>query len=181
VTNQQRAQQEAQERARQAEIYVPKNGVELKNYNERLRFADNPASILWCTSAFEVPGSPLFTVPVVGKLTSGDKRPYNTTRQWIGPPNVSQWVTNEVPGPDGMYGHSVEYRYGRTPAGILVDFTNMEMFCTSEPTVWQKEATAIVNAVDQPLADAQRQAQEMLARGDEAGAAQVLGAALGGR
>jgi hypothetical protein len=102
--NQQRAKQDAVDTANNRNYYTMKNDVEYKNYDRRIRLADDPTTILWCTSAFPGVPSSLFTVPIVGKQTSGSKRPFDTE-----------------PGPDGMYGTSGDYRYGFTPAKILSD------------------------------------------------------------
>lgn len=139
--------------------YVTQNDVEYNNYDARQRIADDPTTILWCTAAFPVPGSPLFTVPVVGKLTSGSKRPYPSP---------------DAIGPDGMYGGSVAYRYGFTPEGVYVDYTDMATYCTTQPTVWQKESTDLVLKIDDALAAAQVEARKALANGDAAGAQQIL-------
>lgn len=92
------AQDAAIAKANSNVIYNPKNNLELQNYNDRQKIADDPTTILWCTGAFPIPSSPLFTVPILGKLTSASKRPYYTTT------NNTQYATTEVPGPDGMYG-----------------------------------------------------------------------------
>lgn len=156
------AQREAQNKAADRRAYVQQNDVEFENYNRRQQLTDDPSTIIWCTSAYPFPGTPLFTVPVVGKLTSGGKRPF---------PND--------PGPDGMYGSSGEYRYGFTTAGTMVDFYNIATFCTTEPTVWQRENTEIVMKIDPVLAKAQADAKEALKRGDTATATSILESAIG--
>ncbi len=70
--------------------YEMKNDVEFNNYSRRQQIADDPTTILWCTSAFPVTGAPLFTVPIVGKLTSGGKRPYE------GDPEEAQRILEEA-------------------------------------------------------------------------------------
>src|SRR3989344_2970871 len=140
-TPQAQAQTEAIRKAQANKPYVPENDLEIGNYNRRQRKADDPTTIMWCTSAFPIPSSPLFTVPVVGKLTSGNKRPYPTEQVRAGD-GVNYFP--ELPGPDGMYGSSMDYRYGFTPIGMYVDWTGMPLFCTEEPTIWQREQTAIV-------------------------------------
>lgn len=162
-------QQESMDRAtikaESRESYVQENDIEFQNYDRRQRMSDDPSTIIWCTSAYPFPGTPLFTVPVVGKLTSGGKRPFP--------------VTEGQPGPDGMYGSSGEYRYGFTPAGTMVDFYGISTFCTTEPTVWQRENTTVVMTIDPTLSRAQAQASAALRRGDNAGAARILSAAIG--
>src|SRR4051812_10391227 len=95
------AHTQAQEKALNRSAYIPKNEIEFKNYDSRNRIADDPTTIMWCTSSFPIPSSPLFTVPVVGKVTSGSKRTFDSD-----------------PGPDGMYGTSGQYNYGFTPSGM---------------------------------------------------------------
>jgi hypothetical protein len=135
------AQKQAQKRAANRKNYIPVNDVEGQNYNARLRLADNPATLIWCTAFPTNPNAKPITVPIVGKLTSGNKRPYPTSQ-------VLQFDTSgsyspELPGPDGMYGTSGEYRYGFRPDGVYVDFYNLETYCTSAPSVYQKQSTTI--------------------------------------
>lgn len=155
------SQQQAQQVALNHNAYVTKNDIEFKNYNKRQQLADDPTTILWCTAAFPSTGSPLFTVPIVGKLTSSSKRPYPEG-------------TTDTLGPDGMYGSSVEYRYGFTPGGIYVDFTGISTFCTTEPAIWQKDSTKIVLGSDPALLDAQAKAQAALKAGNADDAEKIL-------
>jgi hypothetical protein len=160
------AQQQANTNAANAPFYLPKNGIERRNYNWRQELADDPALILWCTSAFTTPGSPIFTVPILTKLTSGGKRPY------------PQYDINghEDAGPDSMYGSSGEYRYGFGPSGKseYYDFYGIETFCTTQPTVWQKESTVLVFEKDPALNDATNLAEQALAAGNPELARQIL-------
>src|SRR6201987_5986521 len=112
----------------QSQIYQSKNNIEFRNYNDRQKLADNPATILWCTffppgvqgtSNGTTPGQ-AFTVPIAGKLTSSNKRPYDSTG-WSG----DVYGIN-LPGPDHMFGSSSEYRYGFDPTrAIYYDFTDL--------------------------------------------------------
>jgi hypothetical protein len=172
-TTQTTAQQQAAAIAAGRNYYVPKNDVEGNNYNKRLQLADDPSTILWCTSAFSTQGSPYITVPIVGKLTSGNKRPFPTEQV-----QYESSYNPEIPGADGMYGSSGEYRYGFTVSGNYIDFYNIETFCTSEPTVWQKENTKIVLASDNGLMDADRQAADLIKQGKNAEANALLQAAI---
>jgi hypothetical protein len=164
-TPQEEAIERAEEVAANRAIYEMRNDVEFQNYTKRWMLADDPTAIIWSTSSFNTPSSPIFTVPIVGKLTSSAKGPYGRGG-------------GEVPGPDGMYGSPSEFRYGFTPDGSYVDFHDLSTFCTTEPTVWQRESTTVMVAIDQPLAEAQKHAQEQLRLGDAAGAAATLGKAL---
>jgi len=177
ATPSQNAQQAAQDKANSHNPYIPVNDVEFNNYNQRMKISDDPTTILWCTSSWNIPSSPLFTIPVVGKLTSANKRPYSTS-QVKNTYQDSATYSPELPGPDGMFGTSADYRYGFTPAGVYVDFYNMATFCTTEPTVWQRQNTTIVLGQDNGLTIAQQAAQAKLAEaikadkaGDTAGAA----------
>jgi hypothetical protein len=171
------AQAEAAQKAQNHAAYIPKNDIEFNNYNARMKISDDPTTLLWCTSAFPIPSSPLFTVPVVGKLTSSSKRPYSTST--VNTTSANSY-SPELPGPDGMYGPSTDYRYGFTPAGVYVDFYNLQTYCTTEPSVWQRQATKIVLGTDDKLFQAQQKARQLLAAGDKAGAERVLEAAING-
>lgn len=121
-----------------------KNDVEGRNYNGRLALADNPATLIWCTAYPTSPNAKAFTVPIVGKLTSGTKRPYATQREVVD--NDTGWTeyNPEKAGPDGMFGTSSEYKYGFDPAGNYHEFgAALELYCTNVPTVIQKETTLV--------------------------------------
>ncbi len=160
------AQDQAQQRAQDRVNYVPKNDVEGNNYNARLAIADDPTTIIWCTVYPTNQNVKAFTVPIAGKLTSGNKRPYPTTREAAGGLDgyiADDYYTPEVPGPDGMYGSSGEYRYGFGPDGVYNDFYNVETYCTSVPTLIQKQTTDIAIAnKGGDLADLDRRAQDAL-------------------
>lgn len=133
-------QQQAQDIAKNRQVYSPKNDVEGHNYNARQALADNPATLIWCTAFPTNPNAKPFTVAVVGKLTSGNKRPYPTEQAVT---SQDTRYNPELPGPDGFYGNSGEYRYGFDPAGNYVDFYNLETFCTNVPDVMQRQTTVI--------------------------------------
>ena len=167
------AQQQAQDKAKQHDVFVPQNDIEFKNYNQRQLIADDPTTLLWCTTAFPFTGSPMITVPIVGKVTSGNKRPYFTSVAQSG-----SGYTEELPGPDGMYGQSSDYRYGFTPGGVYVDFTDMPLYCSTEPSVWQRESTELVLHRDSALFEAQQRAREALAAGNTEEARRILQEAI---
>lgn len=163
------AQDSAQAVAANRQNYVPKNDVEGKNYNSRQKIADDPTTILWCTAYPTNPNAAAFTVPIVGKLTSSGKRPYPTTQN-----KYQSDYSPEVAGPDGMFGTSVEYRYGFRPDGTYVDFTGLETYCATSPTIVQVQTTKIDLAVGDALSRANDQARAALGRGDKAGAQKIL-------
>lgn len=133
------AQSQAIENANNRQNYVPKNDVEGKNYNARQKLADDPNTILWCSVYPTNPNVKPYTVPIVGKLTSSNKRPYPTTQSYNG--TNDGYFSPELPGSDAMFGSSSEYRYGFDPAGNYWDFTAIEGACSSIPTIIQKNTT----------------------------------------
>lgn len=147
-TAQQASHNDAIERAANRRAYVPHNDMEFHNYDNRQRIADDPTTIMWCTAAFPMANAPLFTVPIVGKVTSGTKRPYESD-----------------PGPDGMYGPSSEYDYGFSPAKNIAEWRKLPQFCTNEPMVWQKEKTIIALTIDSALNQANTAARAALSKG----------------
>jgi hypothetical protein len=179
-TSQSPAETQAQQKSQQlqAQVYRQHNNVEFQNYNERQKVADDPATILWCTAYPANPSAKPLTFPIRGKLTSSNKRPYPTA---VAETGTDLTYTPEVPGPDSMYGSSAEYRYGFTPAGVYVDFTNLETVCTTEPTVYQKQQTDIVLQTDQGLSTASAQARAALQGNDPAKAERILEQAIGGQ
>lgn len=153
-------QQDAIDTAQNRQNYQPTHDVEGHNYNARQAIADNPATIIWCTVFPTSPNAKAFTVPIVGKLTSGNKRPYPTTQSLNGTDGNNRIYYNpELPGPDGMYGTSGEYRYGFDPAGNYHDFYNVETYCTTVPNIVQKEQTTIIVKTSADLAVADQQAE----------------------
>lgn len=176
------AQQQAQaaSNALQSQVYQAKHNVEFKHYNLRQKIADDPSTILWCT--FFPPGvqgvtngstpGQAFTVPIAGKLTSSNKRPYNNVRYWDA--GNSSWYPNEVPGPDHMFGASSEYRYGFDPTlSVYYDFTDLASFCTTSPTIWQSH-TQIVADTSSTLSNLTRAASAAIRAGHPEKAAKLL-------
>lgn len=164
-TKQEDAQNAANDKAADAEYYLTKNDLDRKNYNMRQKLADDPSTILWVTCMFPSPSSPMITVPIIGKLTSSNKRPYPLSN-----------TGTEDAGPDGMYGSSAEYRYGFGPNGIseYYEFYNISTYATTMPTIWQREKTTIVMENDPVLVAASNQAKEALKAGDSKKAEQIL-------
>ncbi|MCA9340675.1 MAG: hypothetical protein KDA17_07195 [Candidatus Saccharibacteria bacterium] len=144
-------QDQAQAIVNNRDVYNPINDVEGDNYNARQVMADDPTTIIWCSVYPTNPNVKPFTVPVVGKLTSGNKRPYPTEQVMAGGRDgyvPEDWYYPELPGPDGFYGSSGEYRYGFDPAGNYHDFYGLEVYCTSLPNIIQRNTTEILVDVD---------------------------------
>lgn len=155
----------------QGQVYQSKHNVEFRNYNLRQKMADDPSTILWCTFAWPGQiGQQLVTVPIAGKLTSSNKRPYpGTTTADNNGPGI------EVPGPDHMYGSSAEYRYGFDPTLTQYsDFTDLPSYCTNVPTVWQQNQTTIISQTSTTLDSISKAAQAAIKSGDPSKAAAIL-------
>lgn len=167
------AQQQGLERKvqRRGDAYIPKNDIEFKNYNRRQKIADDPTAILWCTFFPFAPGQEPFTVPIVGKLTSSGKRPFR---------KYSCSGCEEVQ-PDAMFGSSSEYRYGFTPADFYIDFTDLSSFCTTQPTVWQRNHTTVILEVESNMDELNKQARQALKNGDQEKALELLRQATKGQ
>lgn len=162
-------------------VYQSKHNVEFRNYNWRQEISDDPATILWCTffppgisgvSNGTTPGQ-AFTVPIAGKLTSSNKRPYRDT-SYVDAGNYS-WYPQERPGPDHMFGGSAEYRYGFGPAGKADyhDFTGFASTCNSVPEVWQAN-TPILTGTSTTLQSLSNAAEAALRAGNVAKAETIL-------
>lgn len=168
------AQEEAQQRIEDRSYEIPNNDVEFNNYNRRIALGDDPTSIIWCTAVFDNPSMKALTFPIAGKLTSGSKRPYATERAIEYGGGYTKEYEPELPGPDGMYGSSSDYRYGFTPGEEYVDFTNVSTICTSTPMVVQTQEVRLALTINDALAEADQAAQQALAEGDTATATDIL-------
>lgn len=151
------AQDQAVKRSQTRANYVPQNDVEGRNYNARQRLADDPSTIIWCSFYPNSSTAKPFTVPIVGKLTSGNKRPYPTSQFST---SDSSNYSPELPGTDGFYGSSSDYLYGFDPAGVYWQFPGTsDLPCTSAPTLIQKQNTTFsVSIVPSTASDAAAQA-----------------------
>lgn len=165
----------------QSKIYQSKHNIEFRNYNLRQRIADDPSVILWCT--FFPPGvsqvtngsvGGAITVPIAGKLTSSNKRPYQGN-QYSYSDASAVGISGESPGPDHMFGSSSEYSYGFDPTlSTYYQFSNLASFCTTEPTVWQVKATEIVVNTQSTLANLSNAASAAIKAGDPKKALELL-------
>ena len=173
------AEEKQQSNIREASLKAKnREGVEQQNYQWRQDIAEDETTILWCTFSFNNPNSPLITIPIKGKLTSGGKRPF-PTHEYNG---LDGGVTDENPGEDGMYGNSAVYRYGfgTSGSGEYYEFSDLDYLCTTVPTVFQKEKTEIILESDRSLFEATKSARDAITTGDEAKAKQILDRAIGG-
>lgn len=157
--------------------YLPKNGVEWDNYNQSQKLYDDPSTIQWCTAFPQSSTDPVVTVPIAGKLTSSTTTAFNPA-QVINNDQSGSGVAIPNPSVDGLYHPSPPpYRYGFTPGGQYVDFTDMPTICTTQPLEFQRQSISV--KVDSSLDNATHRAQKALQSGDKAQAQQILKAAAG--
>ena len=163
------------DKAEAAEAYIPTNDVELKNFNRAQELYDNPAAIQWCTAFPSSNSAPIITTPVAGKLTTSSSSFFDPTRT-DGNSNV-----RPARSVDSMYHGDSFYRYGFTPGGQYVDFSNsMELMCTTSLTEFQRQNTYVEgvgnngDATDVDVSARQAEAEEALKSGDEEGAVDSL-------
>jgi len=152
------------ERATFPKPYVPHNHVEFNNFNDAQKLYDDPSTIQWCTSTWSNPSAPMFTVPIAGKLTSS---PVSYL-----PQDKVEWDDNggnfvrENYSNDGMYhGSPPPYRYGFTPGRQYSDYANMEVFCTTALTEFQRQNTEVTIAIDKSAKKATERAEAALRAG----------------
>lgn len=150
------------------------------NYNAAQKLYASKSTIVWCTTTWGNASAPLVTVPIAGKLTSSSVSFYPSSRAVLDSDTTRSEYTPERRSVDGMYhGSPPPYRYGFTPGGQYVDFSNMQVFCTTALTKFQRQNTKVSIENDPTAATADAQAQDALKRGDKAGAQKILSDALG--
>lgn len=148
--------------------------TEYNNYTKAQLLYDDPTNILWCTGSFLNATSPIFTVAIAGKLTSSSVSYYpGQSVEYSANGNV----LTENRSVDGMYhGTPAAYRYGFTPSGQYVEFTNaLPVLCTTALTEFQRQSLSVAAPADDGVT---AKVEELLKNGDTAGAqALVDGAA----
>jgi hypothetical protein len=143
----------------------PKNFTEYHNYMKAQELYDSPSTIIWCTSSWGNASAPMFTVPIAGKLTSSSVSlfPSSQVKVWNDSNTNNHGYNPELPSVDSMYhGNPPAYRYGFTPGGQYVDFSGMEVFCTTALTEFQRQSTEVVTKVDAGVGAAQTKAENAL-------------------
>lgn len=176
--NQKRA---VDKRAEGYEAYLPRNAVELDNYNEAQRLYDSPSTIIWCSTTWGNASAPIVTVPIKGKLTSSSTTFFRPEEVVDKGSDGSGGVVVSSRSVDGLFHPSPPgYRYGFTPGGQYVDFFNMATFCTTALTEFQRQETRVAVDYDDVARLADRRAEQALSRGDGAAAERILSDAVGG-
>jgi len=172
-TEREQVEQKASERE---DVYIPQNDVEFDNYNKAQTLYDNPSSIIWCTTTWGNASAPLVTVPIAGKLTSSSVSYFPNHEKVTA--DLGEWngdMLVEARSVDGMYhGSPGPYRYGFTPGGQYVDFTNMPTFCTTALTEFQRQSTEVSISNDDLSAGIQEKAESALQSGDADEAQRLL-------
>lgn len=143
------------------------NHTDYHNYYKAQTLYNDPSTIIWCTTSWGTTNAPLITVPIAGKLTSSSVslRPSTQAKDFRGGDNGTLTYYPELVSVDGMYhGSPPPYRYGFTPGGQYVDFSGMEVFCTTALTQFQKDRTEVDVNYDSTVSDAQIQAEADLAK-----------------
>lgn len=159
--------------AKKLRPYTPHNNVEFNNFNDAQRLYDSPSTIIWCTAYPSNPNAPFITTPIKGKLTSSSVS-YRRQQEQVDHGNYS-WSVLDAKSSDGMYhGSPPPYRYGFTPGGVYVDYYNVETFCTTALTKFQRQSTKLSVTVDDQAQRVTAAAEAALKRGDKAGAQRAL-------
>lgn len=157
----------------QREPYTPHNNVEFNNFNNAQKLYDSPTTIIWCTAIPSNPNAPFITTPIAGKLTSSSVS-YRSQQEQVDHGNYS-WLVVDAKSSDGMYhGSPAPYRYGFTPGGVYVDYTDIPTFCTTALSKFQRQSSKLAVTVDQQANQATKSAEAALKRGDQAGAQRIL-------
>lgn len=166
---------EVEQRAAGTAAYIPKNNVELENYNRSQELYDDPAALQWCTAFPSSNSAPIVTIPIAGKLTTSATSYFSPTEVWEGWESAALNVPKRSV--DGLFHGDSFYRYGFTPAGQYVDFSNsLELLCTTALTEFQRQNTFVEGVnTEGDMEQKQAQAEEALKDGDTEKAVNILG------
>lgn len=166
--------EKVQEKASSFEAFIPESNVELENYNKAQELYDNPTAIQWCTAFPSSNSAPIITLPVAGKLTTSATSYFSPTEAIRAGDTLINVPSRSV---DGLFHGDSFYRYGFTPGGQYVDFSNsLELLCTTSLTEFQRENTFVEGVdVDADVNALQQRAEEALESGEADGAVDILG------
>lgn len=167
-------EREVEEKAKEFTAYIPKNNVELNNYNRAQELYDNPAAIQWCTLFPPSDTAPIVTTPIAGKLTTSATSYFSPTE--VEESYEGSLVNVPKRSVDGLFHGESHYRYGFTPGGDYVDFFNSAVVrCTTALTDFQRQNTFVeLTNTEGDVAGRQAAAEEALAQGNEDEAAAIL-------
>lgn len=165
--------EEIAKRDKQRTPYTPHNDVEFTNFNNAQKLYDSPTTIIWCTAIPSNPNAPFITTPIAGKLTSSSVS-YRPQQEQVDHGNYS-WSVLDAKSSDGMYhGSPAPYRYGFTPGGTYVDYTDIPTFCTTALSKFQRQSSKLAVTVDQQADQATKSAEAALKRGNKSEAQRIL-------
>lgn len=173
---------QVEKQAKKNRAYLPKNGIELRNYNDAQKLYDSPSSIIWCTSFPANPNAPIITTPIAGKLTSSSTTFFSPDEvvkaevegDGYGPQPLGIGSSRSV---DGLFHpNPPQYRYGFTPGGQYVDFFELPTYCTTALTKFQRQSTNVTVRVDPEAQRLTAEAEKAYASGDKAKAQDALDA-----
>lgn len=160
--------------------YTPVNDVEFNNFNDAQKLYDSPTTILWCTAFPNNPNAPFITTPIAGKLTSSSvsyQPQQSILTHEISGDSLGPVVAGigDAKSSDGMYhGSPPPYRYGFTPGGVYIDYTDIPTVCTTALTKFTRENSTLAVTVDQQVKQATDQAEAALKRGNKSEAQRIL-------
>lgn len=144
--------------AKQVPTYQSQNFIERQIFNHRLEISDDPSTILFCTTyPYDEPPR---TYIIAGKLVSGTKRPDSPNN---GADNGA--IGTERADAQGMYGSSVPYRFGFTPGGVYIDFTDLATKCSTEAASTKQTSVGAVTVKNDALTESAHEAQAALKAG----------------
>lgn len=173
-SQQQKTSEAIRKEAGKREVYKPIHGGDYSNFDRKLRYEDQPDTIIWCSIMPQASTSPIITVPIQQKLTSSSVSNLPGSIK-----DDSGDGTAVVPGVsnDGLYhGDPPPYRFGFTPGGQLVDFSGLPVFCSTKPLNFQKDSIEVTNS---GLSSASAKAEQALKDGNNAEAQKILDSAVG--
>ncbi|GAA1412075.1 hypothetical protein AUR04nite_00060 [Glutamicibacter uratoxydans] len=168
---------QVEQKAASKTAYIPKNDTELDNYNKAQELYDDPAAIQFCTAFPSSNSAPIVTTPIAGKLTTSSTTFFNPQEPFGGEFQGQGMVTLPKRSVDGLYHGDSFYRYGFTPGGQYVDFSNsLELMCTTALTEFQRQKTFVEGVdTDKDVSKLQAEAEQALKDGDNAKATKILG------
>lgn len=172
--NNEDARQKVDNAAKKLQPYLPQNQVEFNNYNKAQELYDSPETIIWCSTTWGNPSSPIVTIPIAGKLTSSSTT-FFRPETGIEIPGSDNGGVGSARSVDGLFHpNPPQYRYGFTPGGQYVDFFNMDTVCTTALTKFQREQTEVSISTDAVAAQADAKASQALKNGNKAEAQRIL-------
>lgn len=161
--------------AQKTPLPTPIVETDQRNYSDRYSLVNGKSSLIWCTTTDYSTGSqiPPRTYPLQGSVTFSDKRPYSLSQIQY-PENRFNYEQQD---PNGMYGSSGSFWYGKTLFGSIIEFSTRP-YCTSAIESWQISQTTVILRAENRLSEAQNRAKEALKEDNAQEAVKALEEAL---